>query len=756
MSRTRRLTGSIVLLLAGAAPRLGAEDPGPRFPLWPLPREARVEDSRLLLTEAAIVVPAGDARAQTPGRLLAEILADQFGVVIPVSVGSAPEGRTPVVVGEVAAGEIARAVERAQQTVPEPAEGYLLSVQATGAVVAGRDYRGALYGVSSFVQLVHRWGKQSLAVRRALVRDWPFLPIRWVHLYLPGREQMGFVSRYLRDFLLRYKFNGVVLEIGGGMRFESHPEVSVGWRRTVAEWYAHGETMDALGEGIPLGTANRFAASLHVGVGGGAYVEKEDVRRLGELAERYGLEVVPEIQSLSHTYYIASSRRDLAEDPDMPWPDSYCPSNPESYRVLFDLMDETIDVLHPRRVHIGHDEWRAGAFCPRCRGKDTGVLYAEDVLRIYRHLREKGIETWMWGDHFVDGHNRFGKQWSEGGVVRYERPDTSKARDLVAAATSEIHVLNWSGEEGDSTFQRLGWPFIVGNLAGSEQKDWRGRVARHGARGGEVSSWGAFAEYTLGRLQVPEALYSANLLWSDHDPTPEQALFETGELLPQVRALLAATPPPSLRADPMRFFVLDIVSALNHAPTGESWDLSGLRPGRHYAAGLPFSIPDPARWGGRGAVVVARRPGPDPTRCELPVRGRWASLVFVQSATGEGRPSIHAGDQTQFPRESAELIGFYEIRYEDGLVASHGIRYDETVEKWDQGPSLPLYFARELPAGTLPDGRPAVVFASEWTNPRPDVPIASVALVGAPGPSNASPILLGVTAIEKPRVEDLR
>jgi hypothetical protein len=64
------------------------------------------------------------------------------------------------------------------------------------------------------------------------------------------------------------------------MRLDSHPEISAGWRRTVAEWYAHGETMDKLGEGIPLGTANRFAASLHVGVGGGSYVEKEDVRRL--------------------------------------------------------------------------------------------------------------------------------------------------------------------------------------------------------------------------------------------------------------------------------------------------------------------------------------------------------------------------------------------------------------------------------------------------------------------------------------------
>jgi hypothetical protein len=248
---------------------------------------------------------------------------------------------------------------------------------------------------------------------------------------------------------------------------------------------------------------------------------------------------------------------------------------------------------------------------------------------------------------------------------------------------------------------------------------------------------------------------SANLLWSVHDPNKEDALAEVGERLASVRARLGS-PPPSLVADPMRFEVLDLASAWNSPPKGEGFDLSGLKPGRHYVEALPYAIADPSTWGGRSIVTVARREADGSTRVALPVRGRWASLVFVQSATGAGRPPIHAGDQTHFPRESAELLGFYEIRYVDGLVDSHAIRYDETVGRWNAGLALPFYFARPLVAGTLPDGRAAVVWASEWTNPRPDVDVASVALVGAPGPTNARPILLGVTAVGKPRVEDLR
>ncbi len=762
--RAMAIRGAVLaVLLAGTPAVTGAAtqgpslgDPGaPPFPIWPIPQEARYADDRLLLRDAVIVAPPGDARAQFPARLLAALLADHFGVTIEVVAGEAPRGRTPIVVGETASPLVASAVAaRRGASVPDPAEGYFLQVDDAGIVVAGRDYRGALYGVSSLAQLVHAWGRQSLAARKATVRDWPFLPIRWVHLYLPGRDQLSFAERYFRDFLLRNKFNGVVLEVGGAMRLDSHPEVSAGWRRTVSEWYAYGETMDKLGEGIPLGTANRFAASLHVGVGGGAYIEKDDVRRLAAAAARYGLEIVPEIQSLSHSYYIAVPHRELAEDPDMPWPDSYCPSNPESYRVLFEVMDEYLDVLQPRRAHIGHDEWRAGAFCPRCRGKDTGELYAQDVLEIQKHLAVRGIETWMWGDHFVDGHNRFGKRWSEGGVVHYERPDTRTARDRLAAAGTPLRILNWSGEEGDATFKSLGWPFVIGNFAGTDEKHWPGRVERGGALGGEVSSWGAFEEFLLGKLQLPEAAFSINLLWSGRPVARDAALEEVGLLMPELRRLLSMPPAPSLVADPMRLEVLDVTSAFNHGRKGEGWDLSGLEAGRGYSHGLPYAIGDPSR--GPSLITVARRPGSEPTRVPLPVAGRWASLLFLQSATGEGRPGIHAGDQTHFPHESSELLGFYEVRFADELVLTHEIRYDETVGPWNAGLARTYYLARPVVAGRLPDGRAAVAWASEWVNPRPDVPIVSVTLVGSPGPSAARPILLGVTAVEKPRVEDYR
>lgn len=747
----------LLAVLVSSFAEAGELDAEPPYPIWPIPREAVVENDRLLLVDACIVVPEGDKRAQYPGRLLSELIQDEFLVAIPVAVGEAPAGATPILVGTVESAAVSDAAGRKISADDPGPEGYLLKIDADGALIAGCDYRGALYGVSSFIQLVHKWGKKSVAVRKGEVRDWPFLPHRWVHVYIPGKEALPFTRRYMRDFLLRYKFNGLIMEVGGGMRFDSHPEINVGWERTVKEWYAHGETIQKFGEGIPLGPANRFAASCHFGVAGGSYIEKDDLRHLRDVASQYGLEIIPEIQSLSHAYYIACARRDLAETPEMAWPDSYCPSNDKSYEVLFDIMDEYIDVLEPKRVHIGHDEWRTDAFCSRCKGKDTGELFAQDVLKVHDYLKDKGLETWMWGDHFVDWHNRFGRGWSEGTVVRYEKPDTSAARDIIAAETSDIRITNWSGTRGDDVFKKLGWKSIVGNMRGTGEDDWAERVKKSGLLGGEISSWCSLDEFELAKLNLAEAAYSVNLLWGTAYPEKENAMEHMALLMPKIRARIAAEPPVSSRATPMRFEVLNLKTAFNSPPKGENWDLTGLATGDGYFNGVPFRIGDPAKTGD-SVVRVSRMPdvGERPMEASLPITGRVAALIFFQSATEKGRGTIHAGDATHFPREASELIGFYEIRWADGLVASHPIRWDETVAEWDCGLSRPYYFTRAIVCGTLPDGRKAVIWGSEWKNERPDVPIESVKMVGAAGLSSSEPILFGVTAVEKPRVEDYR
>ena len=68
------------------------------------------------------------------------------------------------------------------------------------------------------------------------------------------------------------------------------------------------------------------------------------------------VKVKSEIPSLTHGYYLLTRHPELAEYPGDKWPDTYCPSNPKSYELMFDVYDEYIEVIKPKMFHIGHDK----------------------------------------------------------------------------------------------------------------------------------------------------------------------------------------------------------------------------------------------------------------------------------------------------------------------------------------------------------------------------------------------------------------
>ena len=175
----------------------------------------------------------------------------------------------------------------------------------------------------------------------------------------------------------------------------------------------------------------------------------------------------------------------------------------------------------------------------------------------------------------------------------------------------------------------------------------------------------------------------------------------------------------------MRFEVLDLASAFNQRAEGRGLGpLAASTPGRGLRrTACPTPIGDPrargrsASWSSR----VARETEPTRVGAAGPRPLGLARLPSGGDGARDGRP-IHAGDQTHFPRESSELLGFYEIRYADDLVATHEIRFDETVGRWDAGLALPYYFARPVVAGTLPDGRDAVAVGQRVDEPAPRRP----------------------------------
>ena len=364
---------------------------------------------------------------------------DVWRVALPTT---ADAGRATVVIGGVQEPEVAARLSRHPGLLAEalPAEGYVLAVDDAGVTVGGADARGCLYGLSTVAQLIGQQGAAG-SVPYLELRDWPHKPMRGAHVYMPGRDDIPYFRRLLA-WLAALKYNYLFLEVGGGMRYDRHPEVNEGWARFCDEVNAYPGGPPAM-----QGSQSYPKDSTHTELGGGRWLEKEEVADLVGYANSLGIEVVPEMQSLSHAYYLVVAHPEIAERPYDPWPDTYCPSNPKSYELYFDLLDEVIEVLHPRMVHIGHDEAYTIGLCDRCRSKSGAELLAGDLRKIHDYLADRGIRTVLWGEKLqnliVGGDDQAGRASHHADASRRTDHTMRETYQAVDFVPKDLLIFDW-------------------------------------------------------------------------------------------------------------------------------------------------------------------------------------------------------------------------------------------------------------------------------------------------------------------------
>ena len=96
---------------------------------------------------------------------------------------------------------------------------------------------------------------------------------------------------------------------------------------------------------------------------------KEEFREILAMSEKLGLEPIPLLQTLGHAEYVLGNEtyRHLRENPDRK--NAYCPSKPESRRLIKGLLCEYLELFGPRvhRFHLGGDEVYGFGSCEVCR-----------------------------------------------------------------------------------------------------------------------------------------------------------------------------------------------------------------------------------------------------------------------------------------------------------------------------------------------------------------------------------------------------
>lgn len=131
---------------------------------------------------------------------------------------------------------------------------------------------------------------------------------------------------------------------------------------------------------------------------------RDDLLNVVNYARQKNLEVIPQLPLLSHqSVLLAPNFPDLMVNSE-----TYDPRKSKVYEIVLPIIDELIELLHPRAIHIGHDEvlgWKEKHFEVGLlkRGEQIlpPVLFLVDVSRLHEFLKNKGIETWVWGDMLI-------------------------------------------------------------------------------------------------------------------------------------------------------------------------------------------------------------------------------------------------------------------------------------------------------------------------------------------------------------------
>ena len=564
-------------------------------------------------------------------------------------------------------------------------ERYTVSVAKDSATVTASTRLALLWGACRVIDL---WDGATLPV--IFIDDKPDMPMRGFHMGLPTVDNIDFVKKFIRYVLLPFGYNHVIIEFNGAMRFDRHPEISEKW--------VESERLYREGKGERV---------MHADIGAeGTLLEKWQVREILDVLDGYGIEVIPEIQTLAHIEYLTNAYPAFAElgtfmktatEDELKWikhphiPEHcYCPHNEKCMAIVYDIIDEIVEVVKPRRyAHIGHDEAYHMGLCPECKAKGAPKVYVEHVTALHDYLAKKGLGTMLWSDMFHTNMYYTGEHFAS---VKSELP-----KDLVLLDFTWYFHL---GLDIEDELLPEGYKIMMGNLYSSHYPRFASRIAKEGMIGGQVSTWTAVSEKKFGEhgkfLDLP---FTSEMLWNaySYDERNRAALTALiGQcIIPEIRDLMHGRYDLYLATDTDTAEVIGTFGGSGERVPEELIYLGLTEPTEAMEVGDKFDR----------LIFEHATLNPAPRIC-------WQNLTPV----GEYTVTYDDGEAVAVPVLSAGGILY--------VNSSYGMPMPDNYYR-HQG-YVGTYFADPTYEYRTPEGAPILLLGQVWDNPHPDKTIAHI------------------------------
>lgn len=633
-----------------------------------------------------------------------------------------------------------RLQDKSLPTAPDHAEGYTLRVNPKAIVLIGHDLSGAYYGLQTLKQLIQRRPGSAASLPCCEIHDWPSLAFRGAHLFT-GRSALPFHKKLIERIFSRYKLNRFVIECEY-TQWKSHPEIRV---------------------------PNAMPA--------------DDLREEVAFARGHNIEPIPLVNTLGHSEWIFKNNRHLAIAEDVQSPHAYNVSDPATYRFVFDIFRETLDLFnHPRFFHIGHDEVKIPAFDqfgryparPVNLKKGTTRLFVEDTHRLAGWLRAHGARAMLWADMLLN-ENEGTPSPGNGRMSAANALTLAEARRMRAQIPKDAVICDWrygAGSEqrnGLQVLKQAGFDTIGCSWYEPDNiRGWAKQAVHRHALGTLQTTWAGYdsAEALLDTdcRQFQAFVLAAECAWTGGE---EGVKGDTSA--PTVKSATPWTWPT-----PAQLFARAYRDPLVFGKTRSGWalrlgEVANLRLRPEVKEGLPWQgmpshalepkLPGylPARVKPILAVGYERDSGlavPVPQEGVMlrgvlplpPVTGQTAipalpdGIVLPIGSKASTLAFLHAC-AAGAPRESRAAT--YTAVYADGRRVEIPLRYGFEISALDDPSPSDALSVTLVPCRPGASNLAARLY--RWTNPRPEVEITQLEFRS--DDPHVAPILFSVTGV---------
>ena len=400
------------------------------------------------------------------------------------------------------------------EALPKGYDAYLVKIDAGVTVY----YTSEISRVYALYEILKNYDG---GIGKGMIYGRAVMQVRGYKTYLPPKDKIEDYKR-LMDLLLYLGYNTLTIELVGAAEYKSHPEINRGWEELCAYFAEENGRTNQMQRSFIYPKD-----SIHVESGGGKVLSVSELAEIRDYAYARGIEIIPEMPCLSHAEYLLYNHPEFAEVAEDHFPEVCCPSNPDYYKMLFEIFDDMIEIFRPKRINVGHDELYVLGRCPRCKGKKAADLLLGDITKIHDFLASRGVKTMLWGDKVskawhggnpafhvrlprkngetltykgkvYERHNFMCRSTEEFLEYAKENPHVEawyveETASCIPHLPSDLQISNWSygeGEMHEDLHSSLGFTTIFGNCSPARMKGIRRRCTKKGIEGFSISNWG--------------------------------------------------------------------------------------------------------------------------------------------------------------------------------------------------------------------------------------------------------------------------